>query len=504
MSLATVKSPVGSFQPESYIDSYRTLRNCVQNSLDCYRKDLEHVLLPSFIYLYLSLLERDFASEAKAFFNEFSRDHSQSVEVERLSDINPNRWHCEFTEQLLTNRFTVPISSHAYRLILSFVESKRLGLLMAIMNEHLNFVVSSELSGYQPVLLAEDSYILTQKVPLHLTLPSEEEKPRRDTKLPASAESLNVVQRRRDETAQKTQLDEENPPDICFHTFLNSSNLLSLDMTEEGTLVAGGFEDGSIRLWPLVQIPEVKKKSNKLLGHEGAVYGLCFSSDAEWLFSCSDDTCVRLWSILTRCCVVIYRGHSFAIWTVKVSSSPRFFATGSMDKTARLWVTDSVSAVRIMAGHLSDVNAVSFHPNCLYLATGSEDRTVRLWEITQGECVRIFSGHTAPVTALYFSRLGRHLFSGDDRGELQCWDLKESTKDWAITSTGPILDIHSSQEESLIAFGCEDFKVHLATPQGVLTAIFPTKQTPVLLVIYIQTRFTLRNLLIPMGPYTSD
>mmetsp|Transcript_24928 Transcript_24928/g.43795 ORF Transcript_24928/g.43795 Transcript_24928/m.43795 type:complete len:372 (-) Transcript_24928:985-2100(-) len=366
---------------------------------------------------------------------------------------------------------------------------------MSVMNEHFNFVVSSELTGYQPVLLAEDSYILTEKPPLHLVLPSEEDKPRRDLKLPASTENPAVVSKRREEITQKTPLDERNPPDICFHTFLNPGGLLCLDMSEDGSLVVGGFENGIIRVWNFIQTSEDKKRSNKLLGHEGAVYGLCLSGDNEWLFSCSDDSSVRLWSLMTRSCVVVYRGHTFAIWTVRVSSSPRFFATGSMDKTARLWVTDSVSSVRIFSGHLSDVNIVSFHPNCLYLATGSEDRTVRLWEITNGECVRIFCGHTAPVTALFFSRFGRQLFTGDDRGELQCWDLRESVQEWVISTTGTILDIHTSQEETLLVFGSEDFKVHIATPHGSLISTFPTKQTPVLL-----TRFTLRNLLIAGGP----
>jgi transcription initiation factor TFIID subunit 5 len=494
------KVSIGAFQPEQYSESYQVLRDCVKNSINSYRKDLEHVLLPAFIYLYLNLLRRDLTSQAKKFFKAYADDHSHSVEVGRLKEINPARWRSDLTERLLANRFTVPISSHAYRLLLSFVESKRLGLLMSIMNEHMNFVVSSELAGYQPVLLAEDSAILTQRTPLHLVLPSEEDKPRRELKLPLSTENPVVVSKRRDEVAQRTPIDQDFAPNICFHTFLNATGLVCLDMTEDGTLVVGGFEDGSIRLWDLVHNPEEQVKPNKLLGHEGAVYGVCLSGDAEWLLSSSEDCCVRLWNLMTRTCVVIYRGHSFAVWTVKFSPSPRFFATGSMDTTARLWVTDSVTAVRLMVGHLSDVNAVSFHPNCLYVATGSDDRTVRLWEVSQGECVRIFCGHTSPVTALYFSRQGRHLYTGDDIGELQGWDLKESAQEWVVATTGTVLDIHSSQEEALLVFGCEDFKVHLVTPTGALTSSFPTKQTPVLLVTSNQARFTLRNLLIAGGP----
>jgi WD40 repeat protein len=44
-----------------------------------------------------------------------------------------------------------------------------------------------------------------------------------------------------------------------------------------------------------------------LLGHSGPVYGLSFSPDRTMMLSCSEDGTIRLWSLQTWTCLVIYK-----------------------------------------------------------------------------------------------------------------------------------------------------------------------------------------------------
>ena len=49
------------------------------------------------------------------------------------------------------------------------------------------------------------------------------------------------------------------------------------------------------------------EQSKLLLGHSGPVYGLSFSPDRTMLLSCSEDGTIRLWSLQTWTCLVVYK-----------------------------------------------------------------------------------------------------------------------------------------------------------------------------------------------------
>jgi transcription initiation factor TFIID subunit 5 len=172
-------------------------------------------------------------------------------------------------------------------------------------------------------------------------------------------------------------------PSICCYTFHNTRDgLNSLDMSDDGMLIAGGFSDSYLKIWNLSssaddeqqQRPALPSKNTrhdmktdqplpnasvKLVGHSGPVYSSSFGPDNRYLISASEDKTARLWSMDTFKNLVVYKGHNYPIWDVDVGPYGLYFATASHDRTARLWSTDHVYALRIFVGHLSDVD-VSF------------------------------------------------------------------------------------------------------------------------------------------------
>lgn len=96
------------------------------------------------------------------------------------------------------------------------------------------------------------------------------------------------------------------------------------------------------------------------LGHSGPVYRCSFSFDRSLLLSCSEDSTLRLWSLQTWTCLVVYKGHCHPVWDVRFSPHGHYFVSCSHDRTARVWTTDSPQPLRVFVGHLTDVD-VSFH-----------------------------------------------------------------------------------------------------------------------------------------------
>ncbi|CAG8591128.1 2797_t:CDS:2 [Acaulospora colombiana] len=266
------------------------------------------------------------------------------------------------------------------------------------------------------------------------------------------------------------------------------SYLNCLSISEDSSLIAGGFSDSYIKIWSLkgeklrgfksqIKVAEINSENaregggsdyKKLLGHSGPVLGLSFSPDNKYLISCSEDRTARLWSTDTFTNLVSYKGHNSPVWDVSFSPLGFYFATAGHDRTARLWSCDHIYPLRIFVGHMSDVDCVRFHPNSKYIITGSSDKSVRMWDVQRGSCFRIFSGHTKGVGCLAISSDGRLLASGDlavDLGEdrsIILWDLGTGRQlKKMIGHTDIIYSLDFSKEDSILVSGGADNTVRM-------------------------------------------
>ncbi|XP_022889781.1 transcription initiation factor TFIID subunit 5-like isoform X5 [Olea europaea var. sylvestris] len=260
----------------------------------------------------------------------------------------------------------------------------------------------------------------------------------------------------------RVQLSSMTLPSISFYTFINTHNGLNCaSISHDGSLVAGGFSDSSLKVWDMAK-----------LGQQTG--------------------------------------------NMQFSPVGHYFASASHDRTARIWSMDRIQPLRIMAGHLSDVDCVQWHANCNYVATGSSDRTVRLWDVQSGECVRIFIGHRSMILCLAMSPDGRYMASGDEDGKIMMWDLASGCcVSPLVGHSSCVWSLSFSCEGSLLASGSADSTVKIwdvtkslkvskteENKNGKTNRLrslktLPTKSTPV-----YALQFSRRNLLFAAGALT--
>ncbi|XP_073001690.1 transcription initiation factor TFIID subunit 5 isoform X2 [Typha latifolia] len=357
-----------------------------------------------------------------------------------------------------------------------------------------------------------------------------------------------------DDLRNRVQLSSLALPSVSFYTFLNTHNGLNCSsISQDGSFVAGGFSDSSLKVWDMSKIgqpakicscddrkstsgccfygansqgengptqsdhlqgsDEGKRPYTLFQGHAGPVYSSTFSPLGDFLLSSSSDSTIRLWSNKLKANLVCYKGHNYPVWDVQFSPVGHYFASASHDRTARIWSMERIQPLRIMAGHLSDVDCVQWHVNSNYIATGSSDKTVRLWDVQSGECVRIFIGHRSMVLSLAMSPDGRYMASGDEDGTIMMWDLStgrcvsplmgHNSCVWtlAFSCEGTLLASGSADctvklwdvTSSTKALKMEDNKASCTNRLRLLKAL-PTKATPV-----YSLRFSRRNLLFAAG-----
>ncbi|XVF35668.1 hypothetical protein REPUB_Repub18cG0166000 [Reevesia pubescens] len=499
-------------------------------SLDLYKHELLHVLYPVSLHSFMDLVAKGHLQEARTFFSGFREDHElmHSRDLQKLEGVlsQSHLEEMEFAHSLRQSKVNIKICQHSYDLLLQYLHKTQSTAMLGVINEHINFLVFSG----QPGSISDDVELLEDSLEDRLEkaggLLSDSEKTegenkegdgdetkkrsveggkqgastkklKKDKAVNATAKSarpeltppllhhkLNqsplcppteVEQSILEDLRNRVQLSSVALPSVSFYTFLNAHNGLNCSsISHDGSLVAGGFSDSSLKVWDMTK-----------LGQQGSNF--------------------RLWSTKLNANLVCYKGHNYPAWDVQFSPVGHYFASASHDRTARIWSMGRIQPLRIMV-------CVQWHANCNYIATGSSDKTVRLWDVQSGECVWIFIGHRSMILSLAISPDGRYMASGDEDGTIMMWDLSSGRCVTPLMChTSCVWTLVFSCEGSLLASGCADCTVKLwdvttstkvpmneeksgnpNRPRSLKT--LPSKSTPV-----HSLRFSRRNLLFTAG-----
>ena len=159
---------------------------------------------------------------------------------------------------------------------------------------------------------------------------------------------------------------------------VKSGSVLSLDFNVDGTVLASGSADHSIRLWDV----ERSKLKRTLSGHAGAVARVAFSPNGETLASGSDDHSIRLWDVKTGEIKAILTGHSQMVTSVAFSPDGETLASASDDDSIRLWKLKSGEQITVLRGGPNRMVSLAFNPTVSTLAAGS-GQMVKIWDINK-------------------------------------------------------------------------------------------------------------------------
>ena len=197
------------------------------------------------------------------------------------------------------------------------------------------------------------------------------------------------------------------------------TNILSLDFSPNGELLATGDFSGQVKLWSI----EERRLKQIYAHHIGSVQSVAFSSDGQFLaIGCSDST-VGIWSVKTNCLVRKLTGHGQQVRCVVFSPCGKFIATSSSDHKIKLWLVATGRCWQTLIGHTDRVWSLSFHSDGKTLASGSEDRTIKLWSIDTGKCIKSFIAHRKWIRTIAFHPQKNVLISGGGDCIIKQWDL---------------------------------------------------------------------------------
>jgi mono/diheme cytochrome c family protein len=211
-------------------------------------------------------------------------------------------------------------------------------------------------------------------------------------------------------------------------TVLTNDTLFGASLSPDGTKVAFGCADKSVRLFDVASGTEIRRMDH----HEDWVFGTAFGIDGKRLVSVSRDRAAKLTdantgaflenvNLLKEPLSAIAR-HPRKDW-VLIGGEERVPYLYRMDRPRAMRIADDSTLIRKFEQQDAPVLSVAISPDAKWIAAGGANGDVRIYDLESGDFRTKCAGNHGGVYAVQFSPDSRTLATAGFDGSVRVFDL---------------------------------------------------------------------------------
>ena len=272
-------------------------------------------------------------------------------------------------------------------------------------------------------------------------------------------------------------LSEASPYQVAF--LPHTASVHSVSFSPDGTLLASGSWDNSVRLWDVASRQQIASLEHS----RGWLTSASFSPDGTLLATTGGGDGALLWDVASRQQIASL-WHTASVSSVSFSPDGTLLATiteGYSGDSVWLWDVASrqqVASLRYTGNRKQWVSEVSFSPDSTLLATAGDGDGALLWDVASRQQIASLR-HTGVengnwVNRVSFSPDGTLLASAATDGGIRLWDVASRQQIATLTDHRGwrVSEVSFSPDGTLLAGGDSNglllwdvSEVELATPQ---------------------------------------
>lgn len=215
------------------------------------------------------------------------------------------------------------------------------------------------------------------------------------------------------------------------HVGRSQSPMQDAVFSPNGKFIAGGSNDGSVRIWRTAGLKQFGSTINDA-GNE--VTSVAFNADGTRLLA--TDTggyATEFYATSKQHDQINYVSEPGG----SILSSGTFlqgglFATGGSDGTARIWDSNGFSQLVAFAGHHGPINQLAVNANGSSMITASADGTAKIWATQPIEQRLALPGNTDLVTVAFSPANPHVLATSNTSGTVTLWNLQSPSRPLAV------------------------------------------------------------------------
>jgi hypothetical protein len=168
----------------------------------------------------------------------------------------------------------------------------------------------------------------------------------------------------------------------------------------------------------------------EFLGHKDSLYCAALSPDGTILATGGYDSSIKLWNVADGKELRSLDGHNGAVFEVAFRPDGKVLASASGDRTVKLWNVATGERLDTLKESLKELYTLAFSPDGTRLAAAGVDNRIRVWRITADAkegtnplLASIFA-HETPVLRIVWSADGRTLASSGEDRLVKVWNAQ--------------------------------------------------------------------------------